>query len=319
MRGDESVTANRSSTLRARLALEGNPHPPTLKNQPTTHTPNQHNHANHPDRFAQVTDQMVRANARPDERTHALMLAGHVNLGAADKALGALRSLRAAGAAGALGRAPPGALAGLLRLLADGDRPVDALAVLTAMGEDFCPLPPEALEPDEAGRTLAARWLPGHFGVLAARAAEQRDALEAAGDARSVDGVRIGLGTCAVDDAGAPMALSKMTLRELRAEAVARGLDEGPGAIDVETAKRGELVAPLKAARAALPYAVASRIKALEAARRRGARGAAGKGGRAASAKGLRRVRVETWVDGELKAVREKITRPPLAKFMKAG
>lgn len=40
---------------------------------------------------------MVRANARPDEATWVLMLAGHVKAGSADRALGAFKSLRTVG------------------------------------------------------------------------------------------------------------------------------------------------------------------------------------------------------------------------------
>lgn len=38
------------------------------------------------------------------------------------------------------------AVSNLVTLLAASDRPVDLLAVLAGLGEDFCPLPPEAME-----------------------------------------------------------------------------------------------------------------------------------------------------------------------------
>lgn len=52
----------------------------------------------------QVTDQMVRANARPDADTWALLVEGHAKLGNADAALGAFRSLRNVGGARARAR-----------------------------------------------------------------------------------------------------------------------------------------------------------------------------------------------------------------------
>ncbi|GBF87350.1 hypothetical protein Rsub_00061 [Raphidocelis subcapitata] len=269
------------------------------------------------EQFAQVTDQMVRAGARPDEGTLLALLEGHCKLGALDAALGALKGLRDVGGVNTCQRIPTRVLASFLRQLAAGDRPVDLLAALTAMGEDFCAVPAEAMEPDEAGRTLLTRWLPGHMATLAARAAAA-EAADALSGTRLVDGVAIAIGDCAVDDAGAPLLLSKMTARELRAEAEARGLGSGPSPLDVEGAKRSELVAALKAARAALPFAVQSRMKALEAARKR-ARAAARDGKARESAKGLRRVRIETWREGRMVEVTEKMVRPPRAKFMKAG
>lgn len=104
-----------------------------------------------------------------------------------------------------------------------------------------CRIPPGALAPDGAGRTLLSRWVVEHMEGIAARA-EARELADSMlkSEIEVVDGYRIGPGRCVIDDAGIIVPISKCTIKELRAEAKARDID---GAEDM---KRPELLQAIK-------------------------------------------------------------------------
>ncbi|WIA11381.1 hypothetical protein OEZ85_011501 [Tetradesmus obliquus] len=119
------------------------------------------------------------------------------------------------------------------------------------MSEDSCRLPPGSLSSDGQGRSLLSRWVLGHLEGMASRA-EAREANESAADVEIeyINGIAIGRGRCVVDDDGLVVPVSKCTVKELRAEATARGTTDAAGM------KRPELTALIKAARARLPFNV---------------------------------------------------------------
>lgn len=102
-------------------------------------------------------------------------------------------------------------------------------------------LPPEALQPDTDGRTVLSRWVLQHMEGIAARAdARTLTDTMLASEIEIIDGYRIGPGRCVIDEAGLIVPVSKCTMKELRAEAKARDLQ------DAEDMKRPELVQAIK-------------------------------------------------------------------------
>ncbi|KAF8065665.1 pentatricopeptide repeat-containing protein [Scenedesmus sp. PABB004] len=242
--------------------------------------------------FTMTRARMVQSGVRPDKHTFRLEAEGHIHLGDPRSAMAALKSMRSM--AGAMGcrLMDGGALAALLRLLSAADMPVDLLQLLVFMSEDGCRLPPGALARDAEGRTLLSSWLLGHMEGIATRAeARESEAAMLAADIEYVNGVAIGPGRCVVGDDGLVVPLAKATLKQLRAEAEARGVAD-PGAM-----KRPELTAALKAARARLPFNVLKAQVALPEGAPAGGRKkkATTKAAAAKASKGARGWEAELW------------------------
>ncbi|KAF6261647.1 hypothetical protein COO60DRAFT_743720 [Scenedesmus sp. NREL 46B-D3] len=253
--------------------------------------------------FSMTRPRMLQSGVRPDKFTFKLEAEGHVVLRDACSAMAAVKSMR--NMAGAMGcrLLEPQALSGLLSLLCEQDMPVDLLQLLVYMSEDSCRLPPGSLAADAQGRSLLSRWVVGHLEGMATRA-EAREASQsmAAAETQYIDGVAIGRGQCVVDDDGLIVPVSKCSMKELRAEAAARG------AANAADMRRPELSAAIKAARARLPFNVLQ--AQVTSARAQAGRKTAAKPAAAGKRKGARAFYREQWtIDERFDLQREQLAR----------
>eukprot|EP00877_Chromochloris_zofingiensis_P008246 jgi/Chrzof1/3675/Cz13g04190.t1 len=235
-------------------------------------------------RFNSMREQMLRSCIAPNKHTFKYLYVGHVKLGAVDEAVADLNNMRKAAGVDGLRLLDADTLTQLLQLLVQNDMPVSLLQVLSAMFEDGCRLPPEATAAlGDSGRTLISAWVNDHhLDVMAVRGQEAAGNLakEVTQSIRFIDDMPVGVGDVVVDDEGVMVPLTKLTVKEMRVEAVASGFMD---ADEAHNARRVELLPFIKDHRVRMPFPIAEFYKVL--ATRRKAEGRSSSSSTASSSK----------------------------------
>ncbi|PSC67015.1 plastid transcriptionally active 3 [Micractinium conductrix] len=198
---------------------------------------------------------LLRNSLQPSQRFLMVQLQAALRLQDLQSALQAYRSLRQRGGA-VLTYLDEDTLAQLLLQISHAGLPAELYDLLAVMAREDRALPAAAMVPDERGFTILGAWVQGKLdqgaGVQQASRAQPSMQLAASSSALLViDGVSMHPQTLvALDAGGAPLAVSRMGVRELRAELAARKAPVSGNKKDL--AKRVQKLRALDDARASM-------------------------------------------------------------------